>query len=112
MSAEAYPSAEIKHGPIAVVDKRTPVVLLAPRDSVYAKALADLQEVKARDGFVFAIAAEGDRDIVGRTDYAVQIPEADPFSNPFITVVPLQLFAFYAAGGALTPTGRETLPRV
>ncbi len=70
---------------------------LAPLDSVYAKTLADLEAVKARDGFVFAIAAEGDRDIVARTDYAVQIPEADPFSNPFITVVPLQLFAFYAA---------------
>ena len=97
MSAEAYPSAEIKHGPIALIDKTTPVVLLAPRDSFYTKALADLEEVKARDGFVFAIAAEGDRDIVGRTDYAVQIPEADPFSNPFLTVVPLQLLAYYEA---------------
>jgi len=97
LSAEAYPSAEIKHGPIALVDKRTPVVLLAPRDTVYAKTLADLEEVKARDGLVFAMAAEGDREITGRTDYVVQIPEADPFSNPFLTVVPLQLFAYYAA---------------
>src|SRR5262249_19509068 len=97
MSAEAYPSAEIKHGPIAIVDKRTPVVLLAPGDSVYAQTLADLEEVKARAGFVFAITAEGDREIAGKTDYVVQIPEADSFSNPFLTVVPLQLFAYCEA---------------
>ncbi len=97
MHAEAYPSAEMKHGPIALVDKRTPVVVLAPRDAVYRKTLSNLEEVRARDGLVLAIAAEGDQEITERTDYVVRIPEADPFSNPFLTVVPLQLFAYYAA---------------
>jgi glucosamine--fructose-6-phosphate aminotransferase (isomerizing) len=95
--AEAYPSAEMKHGLIALVDKATPVVVLAPQDNVYRKTLSSLDEVKARDGLVLAVAREGDQDIAKKTDYVVRIPDAEPFLNPFLTVVPLQLLACYAA---------------
>jgi len=95
--AEAYPSAESKHGPIPPVDRASRVVVLAPRDTVYRKTLSNLEEVRARDGLVLAVATEGDQAIAGQADYAVRIPETDPFLNPFLTVVPLQLFAYYAA---------------
>ncbi len=95
--AEGYPAAEIKHGPIALIDEMMPVVFIAPRDAVYQKILSNVQEVKARRGRVFAIVTEGDAEITGLADHNFPIPETiDPFT-PVLSVLPLQLFAYYIA---------------
>jgi len=95
--AEGYPSGEMKHGPIALIDAQMPVVVVAPQDSLYQKTVANLEEVKARRGIVLAVASEHDRDISTVADHVIRIPKTDPFLNPFLAVVPLQLLAYYTA---------------
>jgi len=95
--AAAYPSAEIKHGPNVLVEKGTNVIVLVPRDKVYRKTLANLQHLRTRDGLALAIATEGDEEITAIVDYVLRIPEADAYSNPFLTAVSLQLFAYCLA---------------
>ncbi len=95
--AEGYPAGEMKHGPIALIDSEMPVVVLAPQDAVYAKTMANIEEVKVRDGVVLAIASEGDGEIEQKADYTISIPESDALVSPLLTVVPLQLFAYYIA---------------
>ena len=95
--AEGYPAAEIKHGPIAMIDEMMPVVFIAPRDAVYQKILSNVQEVKARRGRVIAIVTEGDEEITALADHSFTIPQTiDPFT-PLLSVVPLQLLAYYIA---------------
>jgi glucosamine--fructose-6-phosphate aminotransferase (isomerizing) len=95
--AEGYPAAEIKHGPIALIDEMMPVVFIAPRDAVYQKILSNVQEVKARRGRVIAIVTEGDEEITALADHSFTIPQTiDPFT-PLLSVVPLQLLAYYIA---------------
>jgi glucosamine--fructose-6-phosphate aminotransferase (isomerizing) len=95
--AEGYPAAEMKHGPIALVDPRTPCVFLGPRNPVYDKLMANIEEVKARNGPVIAIATEGETEIAGKADDTFFIPETLDCLEPLLTVVPLQLLAYHIA---------------
>ncbi len=95
--AEGYPAAEMKHGPIALVEPRTPSVFIAPRNSVYDKTMANIEEVKARKGPVIVVASEGDAEIVKKTDAAIFIPDTLECLQPLLTVIPLQLLAYHIA---------------
>ncbi len=95
--AEGYPAAEMKHGPIAMIDERTPSVFLVPRDGLYDKTLANVAEIKARKGPVIAIATEGDREIVSRVEDVFAIPATLEPLVPLLAVVPLQLLAYHIA---------------
>jgi glutamine---fructose-6-phosphate transaminase (isomerizing) len=95
--AEGYPAAEMKHGPIALIDKEMPSVVIALRDSVYEKVLSNIQEIKARGGSVIAIASEGDRHIKRFAQHVIYIPETIEMLSPLLSVVPLQLLAYHIA---------------
>jgi glucosamine--fructose-6-phosphate aminotransferase (isomerizing) len=95
--AEGYAAGEMKHGPIALIDESMPVVVIAVRDSHYEKTLSNVEEVRARDGQVIAIATEGDHEIERVAQYIVRIPKVDECVTPLLTVVPLQLLAYYIA---------------
>jgi glucosamine--fructose-6-phosphate aminotransferase (isomerizing) len=95
--AEGYPAAEMKHGPIALIDDNMPVVFLCPRDSAYEKVMSNMSEVRARKGRIIAIATEGDREIAARADHVIHIPNTLPMFQPLLSVVPLQLLAYHVA---------------
>ncbi|HWP36956.1 MAG TPA: glutamine--fructose-6-phosphate transaminase (isomerizing) [Gemmatimonadales bacterium] len=95
--AEGYPAAEMKHGPIALIDENMPVVFVAPHDAVYQKILSNVQEVKARRGRVIAVVTDGDREIVELADDVVTIPRTIDPLTPVLSVIPLQLLAYYIA---------------
>lgn len=95
--AEGYPAAEMKHGPIALIDELMPVVFVAPQDAVYQKIVSNVHEVKARKGRVIAVVTEGDREIAELADYIVTIPPTIDPLTPVLSVIPLQLFAYYIA---------------
>jgi glucosamine--fructose-6-phosphate aminotransferase (isomerizing) len=95
--AEGYPAGEMKHGPIALVDRGTPAVFLVPRGPVYAKSMSNLEEVRARRGPVIAVATEGDREAAVRSDEVVYVPDVPDYLQPLVTVVPLQLLAYHVA---------------
>jgi glutamine---fructose-6-phosphate transaminase (isomerizing) len=95
--AEGYPFGEMKHGPIALIDKKLPTVAIATQDSVYEKTLSGIQEVKARSGKVLAIATKGDKDISKLADDVIYIPKTLEMLTPLLSVVPLQLFAYHFA---------------
>jgi glucosamine--fructose-6-phosphate aminotransferase (isomerizing) len=95
--AEGYPAAEMKHGPIALVDEETPTVFLIPRGGVFDKVLSNLEEIKARGGPVIAVATEGDEETAGRADDVIWIPEAPEYLQPLVASVPLQLLAYHVA---------------
>jgi glutamine---fructose-6-phosphate transaminase (isomerizing) len=95
--AEGYPAAEMKHGPIALIDEKMPVVFLAPRDGVYNKVVSNIEEVKARDGQVIAVVNNGAPELDGRVDHFLKVPETHPALLPILTVVPLQLLAYHVA---------------
>ena len=95
--AEGYPAAEMKHGPIALIDERMPVVFLAPQDPVYHKVVSNIEEVKARDGHVIAVVNDGASELIGKVDHFIQIPQTHPALLPVLTVVPLQLLAYHIA---------------
>jgi glucosamine--fructose-6-phosphate aminotransferase (isomerizing) len=95
--AEGYPAAEMKHGPIAIIDENMPVVFLATRDRVYEKILGNIAEVRARKGRVIAVATEGDESIVSKVDHVVYIPAAPESLTPILAVIPLQLLAYHVA---------------
>ncbi|MBX3184146.1 MAG: glutamine--fructose-6-phosphate transaminase (isomerizing) [Polyangiaceae bacterium] len=95
--AEGYAAGEMKHGPIALIDEHMPVVVVMPRDEQYEKTASNVQEIKARQGQVIGVVTEGDRDALELVDHALFIPEAAPEVLPLITVVPLQLLAYYIA---------------
>jgi glucosamine--fructose-6-phosphate aminotransferase (isomerizing) len=95
--AEGYPAAEMKHGPIALVDEMMPVVCIAPQDAVYKKIVSNVEEVKARGGRVLAVVTEGDDRLANLADHLIPIPKTlDPLT-PVLSVLPLQLFAYHAA---------------
>jgi glucosamine--fructose-6-phosphate aminotransferase (isomerizing) len=95
--AEGYPAAEMKHGPIALIDDMMPVVVVAPRDATYQKIVSNVQEVKARGGRVIAVVTEGDDEIARLADHTIAIPETlDPLT-PVLSVLPLQLLAYHIA---------------
>ena len=95
--AEGYPAAEMKHGPIALVDENMPVVFIAPQDSTYDKIVSNIQEIKARKGKIIAIAVEGDEVIDSLADYVIKIPDTIRMLMPILAAVPLQLLAYYIA---------------
>ncbi|HXL53297.1 MAG TPA: glutamine--fructose-6-phosphate transaminase (isomerizing) [Gemmatimonadales bacterium] len=95
--AEGYPAAEMKHGPIALIDANMPVVCLAPKDSVYPKIVSNMQEVKARGGRIIAITSEGNGDLSKLADHQVAVPASPPLIAPVLTVIPLQLLAYHIA---------------
>jgi glucosamine--fructose-6-phosphate aminotransferase (isomerizing) len=95
--AEGYPAAEMKHGPIALIDDDMPVVFIAIRDGTYEKILSNIAEVRARRGRVIAVATEGDREIIERVDHVIYVPETHPMLSPLLTVIPLQLLAYHIA---------------
>jgi glucosamine--fructose-6-phosphate aminotransferase (isomerizing) len=95
--AEGYPSAELKHGVIALIDKDTPTVLIATHDGVYEKNLGSLQEIKARGGPVIALAHEGDKKIAGLADSLIEAPQTHELLQPILNVIPLQLLSYHMA---------------
>ena len=95
--AEGYPAGEMKHGPIALIDRGMATLALAPRDSLYDKMVNNILEVKARDGVVLALMTEGDDDLASQVDEALYIPEATELLVPLLSVVPLQLLAYHIA---------------
>ncbi len=95
--AEGYPAAEMKHGPIALIDENMPAVFIAPKDSTYEKILSNIQEVKARRGKIIAVASEQDNNIDNLVDYTIKIPDTIRMLMPILTVIPLQLLAYHIA---------------
>jgi glucosamine--fructose-6-phosphate aminotransferase (isomerizing) len=95
--AEGYPAAEMKHGPIALIDENMPVVFIAPHDDVYPKVLSNMQEVKARGGRMIAVTTDGNGDLTSLVDHQMRLPKAPPLLSPIITSIPLQLLAYHIA---------------
>lgn len=95
--AEGYPAAEMKHGPIALIDEKMPVVVIAAKDGSYEKVVSNVQEVKARKGVVIAIVTEGDELIKNMADYVLEIPKAHEIVESLLAVIPLQLLAYHIA---------------
>jgi glucosamine--fructose-6-phosphate aminotransferase (isomerizing) len=95
--AEGYPAAEMKHGPIALIDENMPVVFIAPRDAVHSKIVSNIEEVKARGGKVLAICSEGDTEIERLADATFTIPQTLDLLTPILTIIPLQLLSYYVA---------------
>ncbi len=95
--AEGYPGGEMKHGPIALIDEKMPTMVIIPRDRVYDKMLSNISEIKTRMGYVIAVAFEDDQEILDKVDKVIPIPVINPLFSPFLTTIPLQLFAYYIA---------------
>jgi glucosamine--fructose-6-phosphate aminotransferase (isomerizing) len=95
--AEGYPAAEMKHGPIALVDEHMPVVFICTKDSAYDKVMSNMSEVRARRGRIIAVATEGDEEVVSRADHVLYVPPTLPMLQPLLSVLPLQLLAYHVA---------------
>ena len=95
--AEGYPAAEMKHGPIALIDEEMPSVIIAPNDHLYEKIVSNVQQVKARGGSIIAIVTEGDTEIKNIADHVLEVPEIPECLSPIITSIPLQLLSYYIA---------------
>ncbi len=95
--AEGYPAAEMKHGPIALIDEEMPVFVIATKGASYEKVVSNIQEVKARKGKIIAIVTEGDKQVKEMADYTIEIPETDEILVPLVSVVPLQLLSYHIA---------------
>lgn len=95
--AEAYPAGELKHGTLALITKGIPVISLVTQEQLYEKTLSNIKEVEAREATVIAVAMEGDENITKNANHVIYIPRTIPFLTPVLTVIPLQLFAYYAA---------------
>jgi glucosamine--fructose-6-phosphate aminotransferase (isomerizing) len=95
--AEGYPAAEMKHGPIALIDEHMPVVVIAPQDAIYAKVMSNIQEVKARKGRLIVVTNEDNREIDHLAEFVVRVPRTYGFFGPIINVVPLQFLAYHIA---------------
>ena len=97
LHAEGYPAAEMKHGPIALIDERTPSVFVVPRCGVYDKVISNMEEVKARKGPIIAIACAGDDKVADLADDVIYVPDVDDYLQPIVTSIPLQLLAYHIA---------------
>jgi len=95
--AEGYPAAEMKHGPIALIDENMPVVFICTRDAAYDKVMNNMMEVRARRGRIIAIASEGDDDVGKHADHVLYVPHTLPMLQPMLSVIPLQLLAYFVA---------------
>jgi glucosamine--fructose-6-phosphate aminotransferase (isomerizing) len=95
--AEGYPAAEMKHGPIALIDDNMPVVVIANKNTSYEKVVSNIQEIKARKGIVIAVVTEGDEEVKKMADYVIEIPECEDMLIPLVSVIPLQLLSYHIA---------------
>ena len=95
--AEGYPAAEMKHGPIALIDEEMPVVVIATKSYIYEKVISNIQEVKARKGKIIAIVTEGDNKVRNMADYVIEIPETKEYLEPLLATIPLQLLSYHIA---------------
>ena len=95
--AEGYPAAEMKHGPIALVDDKTPSVFVIPRGGIYPKVVSNMEEIRARKGPIIAIACEGDTDIARVADDVIYVPDVEEYLQPLVCAIPLQLLAYHVA---------------
>lgn len=95
--AEGYPAAEMKHGPIALIDDEMPIVVISPKVKIYDKVVSNVQEIKARKGKIIAIVTEGDVDIKKMADFCIEIPSTDECLTPLLTVIPLQILSYHIA---------------
>ena len=95
--AEGYPAAEMKHGPIALIDKNMPVIVIAPRKTNYEKVLSNIQEIKSRDGKIVAIVSEGDETVASIANHVIEIPNVSECLTPILATIPLQLLSYYIA---------------
>ena len=95
--AEGYPAAEMKHGPIALIDENMPIVFICTRDAAYDKVMSNMMEVRARRGRIIAIATEGDEEVRRRADHVLYVPQTLPMLQPMLSVIPLQLLAYHIA---------------
>jgi glucosamine--fructose-6-phosphate aminotransferase (isomerizing) len=95
--AEGYPAAEMKHGPIALIDEHMPVVFICTKDSAYDKVMSNMSEVRARRGRIIAVATEGDEEVASRADHVLYVPPTLPMLQPLLSVLPLQLLAYHVA---------------
>jgi len=97
LHAEGYPAAEMKHGPIALVDEEMPVVFIAPKRGMYDKIVSNIQEIKSRKGKIISVVTEGDTTVSNMSDYVFTIPDTRDCYVPLLAVIPLQLLAYYIA---------------
>ena len=95
--AEGYPAAEMKHGPIALIDDDMPVVVLAPRDPIYSKVVSNIEEVRARAGRIIAVVSDDAPELQGKVDHMIKVPHTLPHLLPVLTTIPLQLLAYHVA---------------
>jgi glucosamine--fructose-6-phosphate aminotransferase (isomerizing) len=95
--AEAYPAGEMKHGPIALIDKSMPVIVVAPKDPWHDKMISQIEQIKARGGEVVAVGTDGDEQIAKLADHVLWIPEISWLLSPLVTIIPLQLLAYHIA---------------
>jgi glucosamine--fructose-6-phosphate aminotransferase (isomerizing) len=95
--AEGYPAAEMKHGPIALIDEQMPVVFIATRDASYEKIVSNIQEVRARKGRVIAVVTEGDNTIHKMAEFVIEVPPTNEVLMPLLSVIPLQLMSYHIA---------------
>ena len=95
--AEGYPAAEMKHGPIALIDEQMPVIVIAPKQGHYDKIVSNIQEIKSRSGKIIAVVTKGDTQVRELADYVIEIPETSDALSPLITTIPLQLLSYYIA---------------
>jgi glucosamine--fructose-6-phosphate aminotransferase (isomerizing) len=95
--AEGYPAAEMKHGPIALIDENMPVVVLAPAGPIYPKVLSNIEEVRARRGRIIAVVTDGNSEIQDKVDHVISVPRSLQQIQPILTSIPLQLLAYHMA---------------
>jgi glutamine---fructose-6-phosphate transaminase (isomerizing) len=95
--AEGYPAAEMKHGPIALIDEQMPVIVIAPKQGHYDKIVSNIQEIKSRSGKIIAVVTKGDTQVKGLADHVIEIPETSDALSPLITTIPLQLLSYHIA---------------
>ena len=95
--AEGYPAAEMKHGPIALVDKNMPVVVIATKKGFYEKVVSNIQEIKSREGKIISIVTKGDTDVKKLSDDFIEIPECEELFAPILASIPLQLLSYHIA---------------
>jgi len=95
--AEGYPAAEMKHGPIALIDEHMPVVVVVPKDAIYEKVMSNIQEVRARKGRIIAIANEDDEEIAEHAEFVIRVPRTYGFFGPILNIIPLQLLSYHIA---------------